>query len=91
MATRGAKGGYDDNPSDTTKAKKLKELPTITMKKMTKDSVAIARTAQGDTIWKNTGSRSKGGVFWHPKDESGKPKDRRYLEGKNKAAAQGDE
>ena len=74
--SRGAKGASNnDFPSDTTKGK----LPIITIKKMTKDSVAIARTPQGDTIWRNTGSRSRGGVFYHPRDSSGKPKDRRYV------------
>ena len=63
MAT-GAKGSSNnDFPTDSTRGKK--ELPVITIKKMTKDSVAIARTPDGDTIWRNTGSRARGGLFYH--------------------------
>ena len=74
-SSRGAKGLSNGGNPDSTKGK----LPIIQIKKMTKDSVAIARTPAGDTIWRNTGSRSKGGVFYHPRDASGKPKDRRYV------------
>lgn len=82
---RGAKGSYNngDNPNSSSKGK----LPIITLKRSrpSLDSAAVAMTPHGDTIWRNTGSRARGGVFWHPRDANGKPKDRRYLTAAEKA------
>ena len=74
---RGAKGAYNGGNPDSTKGK----LPIfhVGRKAPAKDSTAIGITMAGDTVWRNTGARSKGGEFYHPRDAQGKPKGRRYV------------
>jgi hypothetical protein len=88
MAARGGKGAsYNDEPVDSTRGKlptrpAKGELPTFIVhkNKPSKDSTAIGRTEDGDTVWQNTGSGSRGGRFYHPRSKkTGQVEDRRYV------------